>query len=451
MKTAVFTQGSPLKHILVMTGANTIGLITLFTVDLVDMYFLSLLGQEEMVAAIGFAGTLLFFLTSMSIGLQIAMGALVARAEGSHNRLLAGRYCSNILFFSGLVSLLVCIPAWFAIESLLMFLGAKGQTLSLALAYCHVLLPATPLLAIGMAAAASLRAIGDARRAMLATMGGALINAALDPVFIFVFDWGIEGAAAASFVARITVFMLSVSAIIKVHHLPVKTRLKWFKEDIAVILPIAAPAILTNMATPIGSSYVLKVMAGFGDSAVAGAAILGRIAPVAFAALFALSGAIGPIIGQNAGSARYDRVRQVVWNAMLCNVVYVLLVWLVLFLSTDTLVAIFNLNSEVDSEAVALINFYTHYLAGGFIFSGMLFISNACFNNLNRAYFSMLLNFGRSLLGTIPLVFFAAQLFGARGVIGGEMAGAGLFGVIALLLVFWHIKRLEHEHLIQIQ
>ena len=101
MTTAIFTQGSTLRHVVIMTGASTVGLVAMFTVDLVDMYFLSLLGEQELAAAVGYGGTLLFFLTAVSIGLQIGMGALVSRAEGAHRRDLAGRYCSNILIFSG--------------------------------------------------------------------------------------------------------------------------------------------------------------------------------------------------------------------------------------------------------------------------------------------------------------------------------------------------------------
>ena len=439
MKQAVFTQGSTLRHILVMTGANTVGLITLFTVDLVDIYFLSLLGQEEMAAAVGFAGTLLFFMTSLSIGLQIAMGALVARAEGQHDRDLAGRYCSNVLLFSALVALLVCVPAWVYAESLLQFLGARGNTLELALSYCRILLPATPLLVVGMCAAAPLRALGDARRAMYATMGGALLNAVLDPIFIFGFGWGVEGAAAASFAARLGVFAIAFSAIVKVHKLPRATNKQFFNADLRSIFYIAGPAVLTNIATPIGGSYVLKTMAQFGDSAVAGAAIIGRLAPVAFVALFALSGAIGPIIGQNAGAGLYDRVRQVVWNAMLCSCAYVAVIWLLLYLTCDWVVYFF----DADGDAEQLIHFYNHSLAGGFAFAGMLFIANASFNNLHRAYFATLLNFGRALLGTIPLVYLLSHLYGAKGVIAGEVAGAAVFGLLGFVLVLWHIRRLE--------
>ncbi len=123
--------------------------------------------------------------------------------------------------------------------------------------------------------------------------------------------------------------------------------------DMGAILPIAVPAVLTNLATPIGGSYVLKTMASFGDSAVAGAAILGRITPVAFALIFALSGAIGPIIGQNAGADRYDRVRSTLLNALLINFVYILFVWLVLYLAGDMIISAFS----ATGDAAYLIDF----------------------------------------------------------------------------------------------
>ena len=443
MSKAVFTKGSILRHILVMTGANTIGLVTLFTVDLIDIYFLSLLGQQELAAAVGFAGTLLFFLTALSIGLQIAMGALVSRAEGSHDRQLAGRYCSNTLIVSAMLSIVVCFVGWWFLVDLLSFLGAKGKTLQFAVAYSSIVLPSTPILAVGMCAAAALRGVGDARRSMYATLAAALVNAALDPLFIFGFNWGIEGAAAASVMARVALVIIALLSLIKVHRLPVRVSLQDLLDDIKAIFQIGGPAVLTNLATPIGASYVLKTMSSYGDSAVAGAAILGRVVPVAFAALFALSGAIGPIIGQNAGAGFYDRVRSVVYNAMLSGVVYVLAVWAVLFLLRGTVIEVF----AAQGEAAYLIDMYSTWLAGGFMFSGMLFVANASFNNLNLAYAATLLNFGRTLLGVIPLVALLSHYYGAVGVLAGEIAGAGLFGIIGFITVLRYINYLEDKHM----
>ena len=120
MTRAVFTQGTTWRHVLVMTGASATGLLTMFSVDLVDMYFLTLLGEHELVAAVGYAGTLMFFLVAVSIGLQIALGALVARSEGAHRRDLARRYCTSGLVFNLLVSVVItalAMPLTFSIAN----------------------------------------------------------------------------------------------------------------------------------------------------------------------------------------------------------------------------------------------------------------------------------------------------------------------------------------------
>ena len=102
-----------MRHVLAMTGASATGLVAMFAVDMVDMYFLTLLGEQELAAAVGFAGTLLFFLISVSIGLQIALGALVARSEGAQRRDLARRYCSSAMTFNFLLAAVISAIGWF--------------------------------------------------------------------------------------------------------------------------------------------------------------------------------------------------------------------------------------------------------------------------------------------------------------------------------------------------
>lgn len=442
MTEAVFTRDSTMRHVLVMTAAGSMGLLAMFGVEMVDMYFLTLLGEQELAAAVGFSGTLLFFLVAVSIGLMIAIGALVARAEGARQRHVAGRFCTSGILFNFLVSASISVVVWFNLEALLQMLGASGKTLEYALSYSRILLPNTPVLMVGMACASMIRAIGDARRSMWATVLGSLVNAILDPLFIFTFGWGLEGAALASVVARWVVLFLAVYYLIGIHRLPVRISLAEFLADIKPIMTIATPAVLTNLATPIGGSFVLITMARFGDSAVAGAAIMGRITPVAFCAVFALSGAVGPIIGQNAGAGRYDRVRSTLASAMLFNLVYVILLWAVLWLCSDLILRAFSA-SELAAE---LISFYTHFLAGAFVFNGMLFTANATFNNLHRPHWAMMFNFGRALLGTIPAVYFGARWFGAKGVLAGEAFGALMFGLLAMAAAFALTRRLEEQH-----
>jgi MATE family, multidrug efflux pump len=439
---AVFTSGSTMRHVLVMTAASAMGLLTMFGVDMVDMYFLTLLGEQELAAAVGFAGTLIFFLVAVSIGLQIALGALVARSEGARRRDLASRYCSSGLLFSFLVSVVISFFGWLHLNELLQLLGASGKTLAYANRYAGILLPNMPVMVLGMSMAAGVRAVGDARRSMWATVAGSVVNGVLDPIFIFTFNWGLEGAAWASVVARMVVLVVAWHAIHVVHKLPRWISRKEFFSDLRPLLKIATPAVLTNLATPIGGSFVLRTMSQFGDSAVAGAAIMGRITPVAFCAIFALSSAVGPIIGQNAGAGLYGRVRTTLRDAMLFNVVYVLLVWLILYFAGEFIVSAFSA-SELAAE---LILFYCNLLVGAFVFSGALFVANASFNNLHHPHWATAFNFGRALLGTIPFVYLGAQWYGAPGVMAGEALGAVVFGLLAVVAAFHLVARLEREH-----
>jgi putative MATE family efflux protein len=438
----IFVNGSTMRHVLVMTGASSVGLLSMFAVDVVDMYFITLLGEQQLVAAVGFAGALLYFLLSLGIGLQIALGALVARAEGSADRALAGRYCSSVLWFNGLTSGVMAALAWWQLPALLQLLGASGQTLDYALSYARIQLPAVPLLVLGMSLASGMRAVGDARRSMLVILAGAVANALLDPLFIFYFGWGIEGAAWASVASRLVVFSCAAWVLFRVHRLPRRVSLAMLVADAPAILIIALPAVLTNLATPLGNSIVLRVMSQFGDSAVAAMAIMARLAPLAFAAVFAVSGAVGPIVAQNAGACRYDRVRETLLNSALFIGAYVAVVWLLLVLLAGHIVAAFTA-SDIAAE---LLRFYIHFLVGVFALNGLLFVANASFNNLGRAYIATLFNYAKVFLGVIPAAYIGARFFGARGVMLGEALGMGVFGVLGMLSALALVRRFERDY-----
>ena len=94
---ARFLEGSLLRHITVMALTASIGLMAVFVVDLVDMIFISMLGRDELAAAIGYAGAILFFTSSFGIGMAIAAGALVARALGSGEAHTARRRAATAL------------------------------------------------------------------------------------------------------------------------------------------------------------------------------------------------------------------------------------------------------------------------------------------------------------------------------------------------------------------
>lgn len=98
-----FTQGSTMRHVIVMTLTGSVGLMAIFVVDLLNLFYIAQLGEQELAAAIGYAGTVLFFLTSFGIGFSIAGTALVSRALGAGDRHKARRLATSSLVLMALV------------------------------------------------------------------------------------------------------------------------------------------------------------------------------------------------------------------------------------------------------------------------------------------------------------------------------------------------------------
>lgn len=214
MAIAKFVQGSILRHILVMSSTAAIGISALFVVDLLDIFFLSLLGEQELAAAVGYAGTISFFTTSIGIGLSIALGALVSRAIGAKEIKKAKRLLLNSAVVTLLVSIVVAIIVFVSIPQLLALVGATGRTEELAASYLYILVPSMPLICLAMALGSALRAVGDAKLSMISTLVGGGVNAIFDPIFIFMFAMGIQGAAIASVLARIAVLIVAARGVI---------------------------------------------------------------------------------------------------------------------------------------------------------------------------------------------------------------------------------------------
>ncbi|MCB1520399.1 MAG: MATE family efflux transporter [Hyphomicrobiaceae bacterium] len=428
----VFIQGSLLRHILVMSGTGAVGLMAIFVGDLANIFFLSRLNDEAIVAAIGYASSIQFLTISIGIGLAIAASALVAPALGGGRRTRARRLSVNAHLWTFVVSSLLALGVWLAIDPLLTLFGASGRTKDLASSYLSILVPFLPLLAVAMTSAAVLRSAGDARRAMYVTLIGAIVNTLLDPIFIFAFGLGIEGAAIASAISRLAVISVGLYGVIRVHGLVTRPRPRPFVSDAMPLAAVALPAVLTNVATPFANAYVTMSMAAHGDSAVAGWAIIGRILPVAFGAIYALSGSIGPIVGQNHGAGRPDRMREAFTLSLAVTAAFTCLAWLALAISADWVVAMFR----VSGEAADLIRLFCRWLAPLFVFLGALFVSNAVFNTLQRAHYSALLNWGRATIGTIPFVVLGSRYWGAPGVLVGNMIGGILFGCLSIVLCF---------------
>lgn len=436
---ATFLKGNLFGHITVMSLTASIGLMAVFLVDFVDMIFISMLGKAELAAAVGYAGAILFFTSSFGIGMSIAAGALVARALGAGDGDEARMRATTALIYGFAFGAVFAAVVWANLRGLTGLVGASGETQALAVGYLRIVIPSLPLLLVGMVGSAILRAHGAARRAMWVTVTGGIVNAVLDPILIFGLDLELTGAALASFASRVAIAVAAILPILRHHGGFARPGTVDFAKDFKPIFSLAAPAILTQLATPAGQAYVTRAMAEFGEEAVAGLAVISRLTPVAFGTIFALSGAVGPIIGQNFGAGDFKRVRRAYLAALAFTALVVVAVAVILYALRGPIGALF----QVEGVSRDLLYLFCGPLALAWFFNGMVFVSNASFNNLGHPLQSTWINWGRHTAGTIPFVILFAGWFGAAGVLIGQAVGGVLFGLLSAWLAMRVIAREE--------
>ena len=431
---AKFLKGNLFRHVAVMSLTASVGLMVLFAVDFINIIFISWLKDPDLTAAVGYAGAILFFTTSFGIGMSIAASALVARAVGRRDLALARTNATNAVIWGILFGSLFAAAVWFNLGVIVGLLGATGRTLDQAVHYLRIVVPTLPLLMVGMIGGAILRSHGDARRAMMATIYGGLVNAALDPVLIFGLHLDLTGAALATVVARLVIAGTALLPVLRFYGGFDRPSAASLSADFRPIAMIAFPAILTQLATPIGQAYVTRAVAEFGETAVAGMAIIGRMTPVAFGVIFALSGAIGPIIGQNYGAGNMDRVRTAFHEGLRFTLMFTVAVTALLFVLRAPIANLFH----AEGLTRQIIYLFCGPLSLLWFFNGVIFVSNAAFNNLGQPFHSTWTNWGRHTIGTIPLVILGANWYGAQ----GALIGQAVAGVLFALAAWWTAERM---------
>ena len=438
----MFTHGSLMRHVAIMTGTGAVGLMAAFSVDLLSLFWVSRLGDQALKAAVGYVGLVTFFAISISIGLTIAVSATVSRALGAGDRPRARRLAASALVITAVIAttisgLMFIFRDW-GLETLL---HARGEPLQVASVFLAITLPANIPLTLGMAFSEVLRAVGDARRAMYVTLLAAFVTAALDPLLIFGLGLGVYGAAWASVAARLCTFAVGWWGAIRVHRIVASPSLNAARGDFGPIMAIGFPAIMANLATPVAAAYTMRIFSDFGEPAIAASAIVDRVTPVAFGVLFALTGSVGPIIGQNFGARLMDRVRRTLTNSFLFGIGYVLVAWGVLALAAPLIVSIFG----AQGESAGYVIFYCRYGVVMWVFLGCLFVANTAFNNLGFPMLTMVFNWGRATLGTIPFVTIGARMAGVKGGMLGVALGCAIFGLLGVFIAYGATARLAKD------
>jgi Na+-driven multidrug efflux pump len=285
--------------------------------------------------------------------------------------------------------------------------------------------------------------MGDSKAAGRFMMLGTILNACLNPIFIF--GWlgfpalGIRGSALATVVAQ------AVSTTWLFYLLYVKHRLivlsGWGYHDCLAswrrILGFAVPGTLSMVLMPISASVITRLLAGYGSEAVAAAGVASRIEMFAFVIPMALGISLTPFVSQNFGANRLDRIREAMTLSTRFAFLYGAGIALVFFSSAPWLAAAFS----DDARVTVVLTAYIRIISFGY---GMMEIHRYCgffFTGLHRPVSATALNVIRVLVLLIPLSLLGARVFGIRGVFFGRLTTDLAVGSVGLVWVRRCLRR----------
>ncbi len=423
------TQGPVGSSLLRLTAPMMLAVSSSIIVQVIEIGFIGQLGTAQ-IAAVTFTFPITMLLTSVALGIGIGTSSVIARRVGAGDWDSVRRLATHSLLLVAL--LLICLATIGAatIRPTFSALGASGEVLDHIHAYLLVYYPGTVLFTITMVSGSAMRATGDARIPGLIMAGGAALNLALDPVLIF--GWfgapqlGLTGAAVAMVLARFTMAgLLLYVAIVKDRlFLPISLWRNRMLESWREVLAVGVPAMATQMIGPISGAIITRLLAAHGPVVVAGFGVAGRIEAVAVMLLFALSGSIGPFVGQNWGANDLERVREGMRVAYRFSLAWGAGAWLILLLIGDRLVPLIDTNPEVVATA-------RHYLAivpVSYGLWGVLMVTSAAFNSLGKPIPSTIMAFTRMFVIYVPLAMLADHFFGYPGIFVATALANGAMG-----------------------
>lgn len=436
-----FLTGSTMGHVARMTATGAFGITWVFLVDAANLLWLAQLGDPTIVAAIGFAYAIQFFSVSIGVGLMIAGTALISRSIGTGDRDLARRQAGAAVVMAMCVQAVVAVLILVFRHDLVRLAGARGDTADMAAGYLALTILSLIPMAVALVCSGALRADGYGAKAMYVTLISGLVLMVVDPVLILWLEWGLEGAGIGLVLFRFVLMGLGLYFAVVQTDLIGRPSGDTIRQTLRPFLWIAGPAIGTQMATPAGNYFLTMVMAPFGDDAVAAWAVVSRLTVLAFGGIFALSGAIGGIFGQNYGAGQYDRLRSTYANALVFCLIYTLVTWAVLASATPYIVAGFGLIGQ----GADVLRAFTSVGVGGFIVVGALFVSNAAFNNLGKPGRSTLINWLKDGALSWPAAAYMAAVYGPAGVVYGQAAAGVVVGTLAALWGWRYVASLTPE------
>ena len=417
-------------------------LITSFY-NMADTFFVSMLGT----AATGAAGinfSLMTLIQAAGMAYGVGAGSYISRQLGAKKDEDASRALSTAFFLSIATGAIIMLFGLIFMRPLVILMGATENVLQYSMDYASYILYAAPFMAGSFVLNQCLRSEGSATFSMIGMGVGAIVNLALDPLFIFTFHWGVAGAAAATALSQVISLSILLIPFLKKHSLlRLSPSLITMKKAIIVeIAKMGFPTLLRTGLMTVSTVVTNNVAGDFSDAALAAISVVNRFMMMIGSALIGFGQGFQPVAGFNWGAKRYDRVMRsynfcsvvgIVGMAAICSVIAIFSSNIMMAFSKDT--------SVIDIGAFSIrLQCYVMPIHAWVIVVNMLFQA------MGRGTSAAVLSFARQGICFIPSVIVLSLIFGVWGLAAAQAASDALSLLIALPLairVTREIKRLQ--------
>lgn len=431
-----------------MTMPMILGMVMMFSFNLVDTFFISMLGTEAL-SAISFTFPVTFTIMSLAIGLSIGTSAVVAKYIGRGEIEKAKEASTVTNYVAMALAGALALLGYLLLDQIFLLLGASPGMLPAIREYMDIWLPTSVLLVAIICANSVLRANGDTRTPSLVMAVAGLVNAGLDPILIF--GWGpvpamgIEGAALA------TLFSWVAACIFLFYFLAIRHELihkglpsvQVFKSSAREMLRIGIPASGANMMTPIAAGVMTAIIAGYGETAVAAFGVGSRLESMACIVILALSSTLPPFVSQNLGAGRLERIEEACRLSMRFVLGWQLLIYILMAAGASLIAWVFTRDEEVAS----IIRLYIWIMPLSYGMQGIIILCNSALNAIHRPMVALYLSMTRFFVFYVPLAWVGSTLFG----LPGFFAGAFLGNVLMALLSWLTFRRVLNDERSQLE
>ncbi len=441
---ANLTEGNILKHIINLSLPMSFGVFTIFAFNLADTFYVGQLGKTEL-AAMAYTFPIPMLVGAISFGIGTAVSSIVSRALGAGKLERVKEYTTDSMLLAVLVVSICATAGLLTIEPFFKLMGAEDKLIPYIKQYMRIWYLGLPFIVIPMVGNSVIRAFGNAKFPAIVMSVAGLCNIILDPLLIFGIgpfpELKLEGAAWATFFSRVLTLVASLYVLnykYKVFDNPFK-KLGRLKKTWKDLIALAIPVIITNLITPLTILIVTRMVSQYGSEVVAGFGVGTRIESFMAILLIGLSSSLSPIVGQNFGARKPERIQLALKYANAFPVIWSILCFGLMYFLSEIICSWFNNDPLIVSAA----RDYLLIMTIGMIGNGILQNVVSVFNALGKPKVSLLANICKMFVIYIPYALILRGEYHQQGI---YLAGLCAHLITGLGAYFYLKKSTLFEH-----